>query len=321
MRKAMRKAYIYVLITALLFGTMEVSCKIGGSNLDPFQLTFLRFAIGGVVLLPFALVQMKHRNIRLSVSDCLSLAGVGVLGVTISMSLFQFSIMLCNASTVSVLICINPFFTMIFAHFITNEKISRYKLLILLIALTGIIFMVRPWDIQEGNSAFGLFLMIGAAFFFGLYTVAGKVSQEKIGLMAQTSISFLFGSLALLILILVLDRPVFAGVLTDLPVVMYTGVMVTGLGYYCYFKAIEVSNATTGSFAFFLKPAIAPIIAVIILKETILWNTVLGIGFVLFASLLNILYMKRRVTQKRVEEYRIKANDNVKETYNEKDEY
>ena len=46
----MKKAYIYVLITALLFGTMEVSCKIGGSDLDPFQLTFLRFLIGGLVL-------------------------------------------------------------------------------------------------------------------------------------------------------------------------------------------------------------------------------------------------------------------------------
>ncbi|MCQ2545345.1 MAG: DMT family transporter [Clostridia bacterium] len=304
----MKRAYVYVIITALLFGTMEVSCKIGGAELDPFQLTFLRFAIGGIVLLPFAWIQLKRNNVKLTGKDLATLAGVGILGVTISMSMFQFSIMMCNASTVSVLICVNPFFTMIFAHFLTSEKLTRHKVMVLVIALVGIMFMLRPWDIQEGNSIGGMMLMIGSAFVFGLYTVVGKVSQEKLGLYAQTSISFLFGAAALLILILVMGRPVMAGVTEDMPVVLYTGVMVTGLGYYCYFKAIELGGASTGAFAFFLKPAIAPIIAVIVLHETILWNTVIGIGLVLVASLLNILHQKKLSAQRIAEEHRLKAN-------------
>jgi len=289
----MRKAYIYVVITALLFGTMEVSCKIGGNDLDPFQLTFLRFLIGGLVLLPFAAGQMKRRGIRLTGRDLLTLGGVGVVGVTISMSLFQISIMMCNASTVSVLICVNPFFTMTFAHFMTKEKLNREKLVILAVALAGIVFMLRPWDIQAGNTMAGMLLMIVAALFFGLYTVLGKVSQERLGLMAQTSVSFLLGAGVLLILILIMGRPVTAGVTENIPIVLYTGVMVTGLGYYCYFRAIELADAGTGAFAFFLKPAIAPVIAVIVLHETILWNTVCGIILVLTASLLNILYHRR----------------------------
>ncbi|MCQ2546281.1 MAG: DMT family transporter [Clostridia bacterium] len=304
----MKKAYAYVIITALLFGTMEVSCKIGGSDLDPFQLTFLRFFIGGLVLLPFAEIQIRQRQIRLTGRDLAALAGVGFLGVTVSMSMFQFSIMMCNASTVSVLICINPFFTMIFAHFLTSEKLNRYKFLILMVALSGIIFMVRPWDIQEGNSAFGMGLMIASAFVFGLYTVAGKVSQEKMGLMAQTSISFIFGSILLLIFMLVIGRPVVSGIADNVPIILYTGIMVTGLGYYCYFKAIELAGASTGSFAFFLKPAIAPVIAVIVLHETILWNTVTGIVLVLIASLLNILYQRKVADQKKSEEHRLEAN-------------
>ncbi|MDO4518456.1 MAG: DMT family transporter, partial [Bacillota bacterium] len=273
----MKKAYLYVVITAILFGTMEVSCKIGGLDLDPFQLTFLRFAIGGIVLLPLALVRMRSRGVRLNWGDLLRLAIVGCLGVTISMSMFQISVVMCNASTVSVLICSNPFFTMIFAHFMTSEKMNRYKGGILLIAMMGIIFMLRPWEIQEGNSLLGMTLMIGAALFFGLYTVMGKVSQEKIGSIAQTSISFMFGSLFLLILLIVMDRPILEGVTSNIPIVLYTGFIVTGLGYFCYFRSIELSNASTGSFAFFLKPAIAPIIAVIVLHESILWNTVVGI--------------------------------------------
>ncbi len=293
----MGKVYAYVIITALLFGTMEVSCKIGGADLDPFQLTFLRFFIGGLILLPFAAGQMRRRGVRLTARDVLELAGIGIVGVTISMSLFQLSIMMCNASTVSVLICVNPFFTMVFAHFMTAEKLDSQKLIILAVALAGIFFMLRPWDIQAGNSWAGMLLMIVSAMFFGLYTVLGKVSQEKLGPMAQTSISFLLGAGALLVIILIMGRPVIAGTGDNIPVILYTGVMVTGLGYYCYFKSIELSDAATGSFAFFLKPAVAPVIAVIVLREKILWNTVCGIILVLLASLLNIHYRRRMTEQ------------------------
>ena len=293
----MNKAYIYVVITALLFGTMEVSCKIGGNDLDPFQLTFLRFLIGALILLPFALKQMKSRGVHLTGRDLLELTGVGILGVTISMSLFQISVMMCNASTVSVLICVNPFFTMVFAHFLTSEKLNGSKLVILAVALAGIMFMFRPWDIQAGNSWAGMIIMVISALFFGLYTVLGKVSQEKLGPFAQTSISFLLGAAALLVVMLIMGRPVVTGIMDNVPIILYTGVMVTGLGYYCYFKAIELADAATGSFAFFLKPAIAPIIAVIVLHETILWNTVVGIILVLIASLMNILYRRRVADQ------------------------
>ena len=302
----MKRVYLYVIITALLFGTMEVACKIGATELDPYQLTCVRFIIGGLVLLPFAVKQLKRRQVRLEGRDFLVLAGIGFIGVTISMSLFQLSVTMCNASTVSVLFCVNPFFTMMFAHFMTNESFNIRKAVILVIALAGIFFMLRPWDIQAGNTGIGMLLMIIAALFFGLYTVLGKVSQDRLGPIAQTSISFLFGAAFLLIMLLVTGRPVVAGIADNIPIVLYTGLMVTGLGYYCYFRAIEKSDASTGSFAFFLKPAIAPVIAVIVLHEVILWNTVVGIALVLTASLLKFLYdrrqhalaiLKKRVTQ------------------------
>ncbi len=290
----MKKAYLFVIITALLFGTMEVSCKVGGASLDPFQLTFTRFVIGAAILLPFAIGHLRKHNIRLTARDHLSLAVAGVLGVTISMSLFQIAIMMCNASTVSVLFCVNPFFTMAFAHFMTNEKMNRHKAGVLFFALCGIVFMLRPWDVQEGNSVQGMALMILAAFIFGFYTVFSKQSQQRFGLMAQTSISFLYGSAVLLILLLVTGRPIIDGLSESIPIVIYTGVLVTGLGYFCYFKAIELSDAATGAFAFFIKPVIAPIIAVIVLHETILWNTVVGILLILTASIINIYYQRKK---------------------------
>ena len=289
----MKKAYFFVVLTAFLFGTMEVACKAAGHQLDPFQLTFLRFAIGGLILLPFAAAELKQNRIKLTAKDILILAGVGALGIPLSMVFFQLGVMNSNAATASVLICINPFFTMVFAHFFTEEKLNRNKFIVLAIGLAGLIFMIKPWNIQEGNTVIGIVYMLLAAVFFGAYTVAGKVSVQKMGIMAQTSISFILGSLILFIIILITGKPVVAGVTGSFILVLYVGIFVTGLGYYSYFMAIKNSDAATGSLAFFLKPAIAPVMAVIFLKETILWNTYIGIGLILAASYMNIRYQRK----------------------------
>ena len=286
----MKKVYFYVVLTAFLFGTMEVALKLVGSHLDAFQLTFLRFAIGGILLLPFAVTEMKKNHVKLSVKDLLQLLFVGTLGIPVSMVMFQMGVMHSNAST---LISINPLFTMVFAHFFAGEKLDRRKMMVLCIGILGIIFMIKPWNLQDGNTVEGTIYMLLAAITFGGYTVAGKVSVKKIGLMAQTSISFILGSLVLLVVIAVMGRPVLSGVAEQLPLVLYVGIFVTGLGYFSYFKAIKMSDASTGSLAFFLKPAIAPVIAVIVLRETILWNTYTGIILILAASYLNIKFNKK----------------------------
>ncbi len=267
---------------------MEVSLKVAGTGMDSFQLTFLRFFIGGLIILPFAIAEMKKNKVIIGLKDIGFLTVVGITGIPLSMLFFQLGVMECNASTASVLICINPLFTMVFAHFILGEKMNRGKLVVLALGLAGIVFMIRPWDLQEGNSVTGIVYMMLASIFFGLYTCIGKISTAKVGTFAQTSFSFLLGSLVLLVVILFMGKPVTAGIAANWLEVMYISVFVTGLGYISYFTAIKLSDAVTGSIAFFIKPAMAPVIAVIVLHDAILWNTVAGIVLILGASYLNI---------------------------------
>ncbi len=294
----MNRVYTYVFLTAFLFATMEVSLKLAGSNLDAFQLTFLRFFIGGLILLPFARAEMKHKNIRLTGKDLAYLLLLGTTCIPVSMLLFQLGVLYCNASTASVLISVSPIFTVFFAHFIGGERLTKGKGFALIVATIGIVSMIRPWDIQEGNTVKGFILLISAAFFFGLYTVMAKKSIAKVGLMTQGGISFVLGSLVLLLIMLYMGKPVVAGVVDNFLAVMYISVFITGLGYFSYFMAIKNSDATTASFAFFIKPCIAPIIAVIVLGDNILWNTYLGIGLILMGSYLNIQEKRRLESEK-----------------------
>ncbi len=207
-----------------------------------------------------------------------------------SMVLFQLGVMKANASTAAIIMCVNPLFTMFFAHFLIHEKMNRNNVIALLLSLAGILFMVNPLNMQEGNTAEGILMVLGGAALFGLYSVMGKVSVGKIGSMAQTSISFILGSLVLLVILLIWDKPVIAGVWPgNVWIVLYLSVFVTGLAYLFYFQAIAESNATTGSVTFLIKAAIAPALAVIILHEPMEMHAIIGIVLVLAGAILNIL--------------------------------
>lgn len=284
----MKRVYVCICITALMFGSMEVALKLGGGKIDSFQLTFLRFFIGGMLLLPMAIAELKKNNIRLHIKDFAWLTLLGIICVPLCMLAFQAGVMKANAGTAAVILSSNPIFTMIFAHFISDESFTKGKLKVLIIGVIGIIFMIRPWDMQPGNTITGLGLVLFAAIMFGLYTVLGKDMNKKIGIFAQSAFSFLIGSFILLIVIIIMGKPITEGITENIPIIFYASVCVTALGYYSFFIAIKYSDAATGSIAFFLKIVIAPILALIVLGEGFTWNMYIGIACMLAASFMNI---------------------------------
>lgn len=285
----MKKVALYIFLAAFFFGTMEVSLKLAGNQLGQLQLTFLRFMIGGLLLLPFALAEIKRKKTSISAKDYLYMLLLGIVCIPLSMVLFQLGVMRANAATAAIIMCVNPLFTMLFAHFLIKEKMERKNITALIVSIAGILLMVNPLNMDEGNTAAGILLVLGGAFLFGLYSVMGKVSVAKLGLVTQTSISFIFGSLTLLAILLITGRPVIAGVWPDnLMIVMYLSIFVTGIAYLFYFQAIADSNAKTGSATFLVKAAIAPILAVIILKEKLDLISLIGIALVLTGAIYNI---------------------------------
>lgn len=280
-------------MAALLFGTMEIALKIAGTGMDPFQLTAIRFFVGGILLLPFALKEIKDNHIKLSINQFLYLGLVGIICIPISMLLFQLGVMRSNASTAAVLICMNTLFTLIFARLVDKETISKNKIAAIIIGLIGALIMIKPWDMQKGNTVTGVCFVLAGAAAFGLYTVLGKRATEKVGIFVQTAFSFIEGAVVLMIINLIMGKNVVAGLTENIFSVLYVSVFVTGLGYLFYFMAIKYSDAVTGSVTFFIKPAIAPILAVLILHEKLYWNSILGIFLVLTASFINLRENKR----------------------------
>lgn len=286
----MKKYFLYILATAFLFSTLEVAVKYTGATFNSIQLTFIRFFIGGLVLLPFSIVDLKKRAYRLTWGDIGYLVFLGVTCVCLSMSLLQVSITKINAGLVAVIICTSPLFTMIFAHFVADDPFTRRKAVVLALMLIGLIIVADPRKVLSGSiDPLYLSYAVLASALFGLYTAYGKRRIAKIGGLTQNSLSFLFGCAVLLVVMLVAKIPVTQGVsLETAPILLFLGIFVTGLGYYCFLRAIELAGPSTASIAFFLKPIIAPVLAYFVLKEPITANLVVGVLFILAGSYINL---------------------------------
>jgi drug/metabolite transporter (DMT)-like permease len=290
-----KKLILFIFISATLFSTMEVVLKIAGNHLDAFQLTLIRFFIGGTFLLPFALLEIKRFQTKITKKDLLHMLAMGVVCICISMVFFQLGVENSKASTAAVIFCINPMFTMIFVHFMTEEKLNRVKITALAFGLLGILFMINPLHMEAGNTLIGVIYTILAALTFGLYSAMGRTSIKRLHGITQTSISFLLGSAVMVPILLVMNKPILEGVSSEnILMVLYIGIMITGIGYLFYFLAMGVSDAATASIVFFVKPALAPVIAVVALHEVIGINGYIGILLIFIGSYINLRDQKNK---------------------------
>lgn len=302
----MKKGYLYIGLTTILFSTMEIALKQIGHSFNPIQLTLSRFLVGGLILLPFALKNIKEKEMQLSIDDIKQFVLLGFMCVVVSMSLYQMAVGNTKASVVAVLFSCNPVFTMMLAYLILKENINKYNILSLLLQVIGIIVIINPFNAKLSISGISLTLL--SAITFSIYGVFGKKLCSKLGGLVVTCGSFILGSIEMLLIVFLgkvdfistyisktplsvfSEVPLLQGYsLEKLPYIVYIYIFVTGIGFMLYFKGMEEKSASIGSLVFFFKPVLSPILAFLILKEIIPINMIIGIIFIIIGAISSIL--------------------------------
>ncbi len=284
----MNKGYFYILVTALAFSTMEIVGKMIAAEINPFQITLIRFLIGGMLLLPFALREVRKREMALKLKDYGFFLLSGFLSIVVSMSFFQLAVLHTKASIVAVIFSTNPVFTIPFACLILKEKLHRKTVLSLAASISGILLIFNPFSASPDIK--GIFLAVVAAVTFSLYTVINKTRIEKYGGLVLNCFSFLMGDALLLLFLLYYRIPILGGVgSSNIWHLLYLGIFVTGVGYWCYFEGMKKTSAITASMVFFIKPALAPVLSLLLLGESIKVNTGLGILCIISGALITFI--------------------------------
>ncbi len=300
-------AYVYIAITSMLWSGMEVALKFVGGQFHPMQLTFSRVLAGGLFLLPLALRTLRRRGLRPDAAAWGTFVKLSLVGVTVSLCANQLAVVRIPAAMVSTLASTNPVFIVLLAYLILRDPIAKHQVVSLLLAILGILLVIRPWSLHL--DPLGIACSLASTLTFSLYSVCGRRQSQRYGGVVVTCFCFLLGALEMILLsglthlpsvIRLLDLaglgsfasiPFFSGYsLASLPGVLYIYVGGTGIGFACYFMSIEKGSAQQASVAFLVKPVLAPIIAYVVLHETIQFNELCGISAIVSAALILVLH-------------------------------
>lgn len=254
----MKSGLFYSVLTALLFITHEPVSKLIAEDVTPYAITFWRFAISAVVLLPFALSKLKKENKQVTASDMTRMTLLGILFICISMVVLQIAVKIAdNPSLIAIIFSSNSVFSIILAILIVKEKMTKPKFYAIILCTVGVLICA---DFRSGGTNLASAAMaIFAAVTFSLYSILSQKYMTRLGGSVQMCFVFILGSAVLLAGLLIMGVPVVPQLTArNVLILLYLGLCVTGVGYLSYFKAIEKGGAIMASLAFFIKPVLTP---------------------------------------------------------------
>ena len=279
--------------TLIVWGPTWYIIKFQLGIVDPMTSVFYRFFLSSIIILVFCV--FKKINLRFSLKEHLLIAALGI-------SLFNINYVFFYLSTVHLIsgfvaLC---FSSILFMNVVNNIvfKHKYPKIMTLvggLIGTLGLLFIfygeIISFEFSKGTSI-GILLGVLATYFASIGNLISEyTSKVKLNVVAVTGYGMLYGSVTLLIYLLLVDIDLnFDFSYRYIVSLLYLSVFGSVFGFILYLSIIKNIGANDAAYIAIIMPLIALIISTIF--EGLIWDMNLYIGafLVLFG---NILILKR----------------------------
>ncbi|MCD4774316.1 MAG: DMT family transporter [Bacteroidales bacterium] len=281
------KAYLYALITVLIWSTMSSAFKITLRYIDFAGMLLIASFVSVVTLFIILLFQKKFVLIKkLRFRDILNSAILGFINPFLYYFVLFKAYSLLKAQVAGTLNYFWPIVLVLLSIPILKQKIGLKSIVAIFVSFFGIIIIStqgRLLSLEFGN-IYGVLLAIGSAFlwaFFWLFNLKDK--REEV---SKLFLNFVFGFIYILITIISftdISLPDIKGIIGS----VYIGLFEMGITYIIWFKALKYSSNTAKvSNLVFLSPFIALMIIRITVGEEIMISTIVGLIFIVSGILL-----------------------------------
>lgn len=269
---------------SVLWGGSFFFIKLALKELPPFTIVFSRVSLAAIALT--ILVWISGQSLPHSVKRWQEFLVMGALNNLIPFSLIVWGQTQIASSLAAILNATTPIFTVVLAHFLTqDERLSSKRFVGTILGLCGVVVLMRPQAISGLNfTNFGQLAILGAACSYGLAGIYGKRFKSLPSTVAAAGM--LIGTSVMMFpLVLVLDQPwsLHAGSITGLSI-LGLSLLSTALAYLIYFRLLATVGATNLLLVAFLIPISALVLGVLVLKEQVQSMEVAGMGLI-FAGL------------------------------------
>lgn len=277
-----RLAEIGVLAIMVVWAANFIVVKDALSILPPVGFTFLRYALASIALL--AILRWSEGEIRIPRSGAWRILLLGGLGFGVYQILWTVGLTTIPAGDSALLIAATPVFTAVIAVLIGTDTLRPAKALGVVLSFVGVVLVIAAGvGIELSGSPIGFALTLGAAICWATYTAFGARILRDHSPLVLTTWATIGGTLVL--------APVGLGQLLAPGVVgqeqadrwpsiafavAYSGLLAAAIANVVVFNGVRLLGPTRITALQSLVPALAVVLAFVILLEPIRPGQVLG---------------------------------------------
>jgi len=295
----MEKEYWLVVISGIFSGFVVFGAGILAElGFSFYQISVLPSLFTIVLLFPFVVFrkECKIRNemVKLYVF-------YGLISAFLAFSQWLPIFLGTPISIIVLLLYTQPLWTVILSKFLMKEKLTKLKILSMIIVLLGVVFIVNPLNIQKIGSFTGVILSLLGGFLLSLWVILGRVAGKK----EYNPITTKFSNILFYVIFMLIFYPIVSIFIKDasiinlslnFPIIFWLYFLIfeilAGLiPHISYYIGVKKVTASDAGIILLLEPVSAAILAAIFLGQTIASNVIIG-GFLILIA--NYLAIKER---------------------------
>lgn len=275
---------------AIIWGTIGVATQ-GIYNVDsttPLFINLMRMLLATPVLLLICWRIVGRKTFDISRRDLVIMAVSGML-LAVSQASY-FAAVRETGVTIATLItvCLSPLLVTSLSVVLRFEKLTQKALISLVLALVGAVLLVgidSPQDPSYDLTAGILYSLLSAATYAGMILCGRFLANSRYHALQITAVSFIFGTLLLLVINLVAGAVVIQTAQGAL-LVVYLALVPTALAYLLFQMGLRYVTATTASIITLLEPAVAAALAWWLFDERLAASGLIGALLLMLSILL-----------------------------------
>ena len=241
------------------------------NDVPPVALNFWRWAIASIVVVPFTLRQTMSNRTAVR-RHWRYLVVASALGVTVYNTLVYVAGRTTAAVNLSLLAICTPIFIVVLARFYGGERIGWWRVLGIVLAVTGVVVLVSGGSVRRLASLevrSGDLWMLAATMVFAVYSLLARRRPAELPLPAFVLCTFWLGTLFALPADLV-ERAVKGSFALTAPTVeglLYVGLGASVVAFVAWNAAIDRVGAARPALIYYLIPVFTAVGGVLLLHE------------------------------------------------------
>ena len=286
---------ILLILCGIFYGTVAPAAQflsnLGLSSYEIALTTTIPPTILFFVLSVFMKKTMQRRDIKFFLligflNSILELVWLGSISLGTPVSIF------------TLLLYTQPLWTIIFGRIFFKEKITRLKIISLIIVLVGVLILLSPWNLESKLNVTGIIFAGLSGLLYSLFLITGKEAKNR----KIHYTKYMFGFSIFTILWLLAIQPFYQiivknDILTKLDVntvskhlfeIILGSVIIKIVPVILLYKGITKIKISTAGIVLLMEPVIATIIAYFLFNQPITQSVIIGGLLIIFSNYLII---------------------------------